>query len=209
MLRHLLFWLLPPITLYFPTYTYFRQFWVKSQRSITLNNSNTRNGRVHICHSTRCWKSHLASDNYDSRGHFKTKNRSKHYYCVQAALLDDTIGCSRSQHQLLFNICFEETTIISIQLHQFRSKCACFNPFTVIMFRPVFRTWDAPENHTSCPTRGGIFNSGVEWQIWTRPFRVWIVEGYGPLWFDPKLSEICVPGKIQSYGGKQPKKQVS
>ena len=28
---------------------------------------------------------------------------------------------------------------------------------TVIMFRPVFWTWDAPENH-SCPTRGGIFN---------------------------------------------------
>ena len=73
MLRHLLFWLLPPITLYFPTYTYFRQFWVKSQRSITLNNSKTRNGRVHICHSTRCWKSHLASDNYDSRGHFKSE----------------------------------------------------------------------------------------------------------------------------------------
>jgi len=71
MLRHLLFWLLPPITLYFPTYTYFRQFWVKSQRSITLNNSKTRNGRVHICHSTRCWKSHLASDNYDSRARRK------------------------------------------------------------------------------------------------------------------------------------------
>ena len=52
MLRHLLFWLLPPITLYFLTYTYFRQFWVKSQRSITLNYSKTRNGRVHICHST-------------------------------------------------------------------------------------------------------------------------------------------------------------
>ena len=30
-------------------------------------------------------------------------------------------------------------------------------PSTVIMFRPVFWTWDAPENH-SCPTRGGIFN---------------------------------------------------
>ena len=44
MLRHLLFWLLPPITLYFPTYTYFRQFWVKSQRSITLNYSKTRAG---------------------------------------------------------------------------------------------------------------------------------------------------------------------
>ena len=81
MLRHLLFWLLPPITLYFPTYTYFRQFWVKSQRSITLNNSKTRNGRVHICHSTRCWKSHLASDNYDSRGHFKSEIRPKNYYC--------------------------------------------------------------------------------------------------------------------------------
>ena len=73
MLRHLLFCLLPPITLYFLTYTYFRQFWVKSQRSITLNNSKTRNGRVHICHSTRCWKSHLVSDNYDSRGHFKSE----------------------------------------------------------------------------------------------------------------------------------------
>ena len=81
MLRHLLFWLLPPITLYFPTYTYFRQFWVKSQRSITLNNSKTRNGRVHVCHSTRCWKSHLASDNYDSRGHFKSQNRPKNCYC--------------------------------------------------------------------------------------------------------------------------------
>jgi len=87
MLRHLLFWLLPPITLYFPTYTYFRQFWVKSQRSITLNNSKTRNGRVHICHSTRCWKSHLASDNYDSRGHFKSENRPKNYYCVLIPLL--------------------------------------------------------------------------------------------------------------------------
>jgi len=88
MLRHLLFWLLPPITLYFPTYTYFRQFWVKSQRSITLNNSKTRNGRVHICHSTRCWKSHLASDNYDSRGHFKSENRPKNYYCAPHARLD-------------------------------------------------------------------------------------------------------------------------
>ena len=95
MLRHLLFWLLPPITLYFPTYTYFRQFWVKSQRSITLNNSKTRNGRVHICHSTRCWKSHLASDNYDSRGHPKSKKPA------ETLLLCIIRACQRKRPQLL------------------------------------------------------------------------------------------------------------
>jgi len=106
MLRHLLFWLLPPITLYFPTYTYFRQFWVKSQRSITLNNSKTRNGRVHICHSTRCWKSHLASDNYDSRGHFKSENRPKNYYCAKS--------CKGS---LLVHICSASTQALNVFKH--------------------------------------------------------------------------------------------
>ena len=70
-----------------------------------------------------------------------------------------------------------------------------------------FTTWNAPENH-SCPTRGGIFNIASNdryaparsvfcycWGLWT--VVIW------------KLSEICVRGKIQSYGGKQPKKQVS
>ena len=68
-----------------------------------------------------------------------------------------------------------------------------------------FSSWDAPENY-SCPTRGGIFNIGVEWQIWTRPFRVLLllrVMDHCDL--TPKLSEIWVRGKIQSYGGSSQK----
>ena len=54
MLKHLLFFAASLITLYFPPYTYFRQF-LGQITTLTVHNpqtSKTRNGRVHIFHST-------------------------------------------------------------------------------------------------------------------------------------------------------------
>jgi len=83
-----------------------------------------------------------------------------------------------------------------------------FREFTVIIFRPVFRLEMPPR--IIVVRREVGFSTSRRMTDMDPPVPCFaIVEGYGPLWFDPKLSEICVRGKIQSYGGKQPKKQVS
>ena len=79
---------------------------------------------------------------------------------------------------------------------------------TVIIFRPDFRLEMPPR--IIVVRREVGFSTSRRMTDMDPPVPCFaIVEGYGPLWFDPKLSEICVRGKIQSYGGKQPKKQVS
>ena len=79
---------------------------------------------------------------------------------------------------------------------------------TVIMFRPVLRL-EMPPRIIVVRREAGFSTSRLMTDMDPPVPCFAIVEGYGPLWFDPKLSEICVRGKIQSYGGKQPKKQVS
>ena len=61
-------------------------------------------------------------------------------------------------------------------------------PTTVIIFWPVFWTWDAPRIIIVQPNVG-ILTLASNVKIWTRPFRVllYIVEGYGLLWFNPKI----------------------
>ena len=80
--------------------------------------------------------------------------------------------------------------------------------YTVIIFRPDFRL-EMPPRIIVVRRKVG-FSTSRRMTDMDPPVPCFaIVEGYGPLWFDPKLSEICVREKIQSYGGKQPKKQVS
>ena len=60
-------------------------FWVKSQWSITLNNSKYRMGRSISVIWCQWWKSHLVLDNYN----ISPQNQLKHYYnyCVNIGLL--------------------------------------------------------------------------------------------------------------------------
>ena len=62
------------------------------------------------------------------RKYFNTSShKSSHLFPPNLSL--HLLQCNINTFNSYAYICFEETTIISIQLHQFRSSCVRFNPF--------------------------------------------------------------------------------
>ena len=81
--------------------------------------------------------------------------------------------------------------------------------FTVIMFRPIFHLEMPPRIIVVQREVGFSTCSSRRMKDMDPPVPCFaIVEGYGPLWFDPKLLKISVREKIQSFGGSSQKAGV-
>ena len=74
------------------------------------------------------------------RKYFNTSSHnSSHLFPPNLSL--HLLQCNSNTFNGHASICFEETTIISIQLHQFRSNCARFNPFNHFEPTVIILVW--------------------------------------------------------------------